>query len=142
MSSEEANSTEQASAVPYRRRNGRIEFCLITSMGKGRWGFPKGIIDPGETAIETALKEAEEEAGIYGRIEGKPLGQYEYRKWGTVLTVTGYLMRVTAAEDDWEEAQWRERAWYTADKARAVIDRDEILALLEEAVGRVAGQEG
>ena len=88
--------------MPYRRQNGECEFCLITSSSGRRWGFPKGIIDPGESAVETALKEALEEAGLQGHIEGDPLGRYEYAKWGTTLEVTGLLMRVTAAEDDWE----------------------------------------
>ena len=39
----------QAAALPFRFRNGQLELCLITSISKGRWGIPKGIIDPGET---------------------------------------------------------------------------------------------
>ena len=128
----------QASAVPYRRRKGEVEFCLITSSRKKRWGFPKGIIDPGETAEETALKEAEEEAGLHGRIRGEPLGEYDYRKWGTVLTVTVYLMEVTAADDDWEEADWRDRAWHAAKDARAAIDRGELRQVLDAAVDRLS----
>ena len=131
---------QQASAVPYRKRYGRVEFCLITSARRRRWGFPKGIIDPGETPRQTALKEAEEEAGLHGRIEGECLGQYEYRKWGTVLVVTGYLMRVTAADDDWEEAGWRDRAWHSAEGARTVIDRDELRDLLEAAIERIGSE--
>ena len=86
---------QQASAIPYRRRGEQLEFCLITSVSNGRWGFPKGLIDPGETAPQTALKEAREEAGIVGRVVGKPLGRYSYRKWNTSLAVTVFLMEVT-----------------------------------------------
>ena len=60
----EPQPIHQAAAVPYRLRNGSAEFCLITTIRKGLWGIPKGIIDPGETAEQTALKEAEEEASI------------------------------------------------------------------------------
>ena len=52
----------QASVIPFQRRNGQIEFCLITTR-KRNWIFPKGIIDPGETMEQTAAKEALEEAG-------------------------------------------------------------------------------
>ena len=130
----------QASVVPYRKREGHVEFCLITSSSKKRWGFPKGIIDPGETAVETALKEAEEEAGLHGRLEGEPLGQYEYRKWGTVLPVTCYLMRVTAADDTWPESAWRERTWHSAREARAAMDRPELLDLLDSAMRRLEAE--
>ena len=52
----------QACAIPFRRNGGQYEFCLITSLRKGRWGFPKGIIDKGETHIEaaTGIQEARE----------------------------------------------------------------------------------
>lgn len=127
----------QASAVPYRKRDGQVEFCLITTSKRKRWGFPKGIIDPGETPRETALKEALEEAGLHGRLKGDPLGHYQYRKWGTLLSVTCFLMEVTAADDDWLEADARGRRWHTAEKARSKIDRDSLVDLLDAAVERI-----
>ncbi len=140
MSSETDNPIAQASAVPYRRRGTRLEFCLITSISKGHWGFPKGIIDPGETAVQTALKEAEEEAGLYGEIEGEPLGEYEYRKWGTVLVVTGLLMRVAEEAEHWDEADVRRRLWCPPDEARANICRPEVRELLDAALERIESQ--
>jgi phosphohistidine phosphatase len=127
----------QAAAIPYRLRDRTAEFCLITSFRRGHWGVPKGIIDPGETPQQTALKEAEEEAGLFGRIEGGPLGTFEYFKWGTVLYVTVYLMRVTQVEADWQEARFRKRAWYGAHEARATIHRDEIRAMITPAMNRI-----
>ena len=127
----------QAAAIPYRFRDGQPEFCLITSIRKGTWGFPKGIIDPGETAEETALKEAEEEAGLHGRIIGEPLGEYQYGKWNTTLSVTVYLMEVTVADDDWEEAELRSRTWCRAEEARATIYRNELRELLDVACKRI-----
>ena len=142
MSFDQGSPIRQASAVPYRRRDGQVEFCLITSVQQGHWGFPKGIIDPGETPEQTAEKEAEEEAGLHGRIVGEPLGTYRYCKWGTELVVAVYLMRVTAADDDWEESEWRQRAWCSAEEARAIIHRAEVADLLEAAVERIAAGRG
>ena len=137
MPPEHPNPILQACAVPYRRRDGQAEFCLITSTGQGWWGFPKGIIDPGETDIQTALNEAEEEAGLHGAIEGGPLGQFKYSKWGTELLVTAFLMRVDEEDDDWEDAAWRGRCWCRPDRARTQIYREEFRQLLEAAVERV-----
>lgn len=133
---------EQASAVPYRFRDGQPEFCLITSTSSGKWGFPKGIIDPGETAEATAAKEAEEEAGLHGRIVGDPIGQYQYSKWGTTLRVTAYLMEVDGVDDDWAEAELRERVWHRAEEARAAISRATLRRLLDVAVERIQSIEG
>ena len=124
----------QASVVPFRRRNQRVEFCLITTR-KGNWIFPKGIIDPGETLEQSAAKEALEEAGILGQIT-LPLGQYEYFKWGTTITVTALLMEVYQVEDSWEE-DWRQRRWVTVEEARKLVVRDELKELLETAIARI-----
>lgn len=127
----------QAAAIPYRQRNGEPEFCLITSVRSGKWGFPKGIIDPGETAVETALKEALEEAGLHGQIEGPALGRYRYRKWKTALTVTVYLMRVTQVDAQWPEAALRDRRWCRGSKARRIIRRESLCTLLDKALQRI-----
>ncbi len=140
MASSNSKPLLQAAAIPYRLRDRQPEFCLITSISKGQWGFPKGIIDPGQTPQQTALKEAEEEAGLYGRIVGEPLGQYEYHKWGTALLVTAFLMEVTAVEDDWQEADLRQRIWCPADQARAALSRDELRDVLDAAVRRLRPQ--
>jgi len=126
----------QSGVVPCRFRKQKAEFCLITSR-KGRWGFPKGIIDPGETAEQTALKEACEEAGLDGRIDQEPLGSYRYRKWGTELEVTVYLMEVTSADDRWDEDDFRDRRWCDAVTADQLLHRDELREMLAAAVERL-----
>ena len=130
-------SVLQATAIPYRWRNGRLEFCLITSLQKGHWAFPKGVIDPGETSAETALKEAREEAGLDGEIVSEPLGGYDYAKWGKNLSVTVRLMQVTDENLDWQEAGQRQRRWASADEARELIARPELRELLDVAVERI-----
>jgi phosphohistidine phosphatase len=128
----------QACAVPYRWRGGELEFCLVTSSRKGRWGFPKGIVDPGESLRQTAIKEAREEAGLRGRVEGRLLGHYTYSKWGCTLTVAAYLMRVVHESETWEEARWRQRRWFRPGKARAKIGRQGQAELLQTALDRLA----
>ncbi|MBI2823121.1 MAG: NUDIX hydrolase [Planctomycetia bacterium] len=137
MSSDPHQDLRQASAVPHRAADHGQEFCLITSISGGRWGFPKGIIDAGETPTETALKEALEEAGLRGRLDGEPLGQYRYAKWGRMLTVTAFLMEVNQCEDQWLEAHERQRRWVTADEALGLLDRRPLARLLELALERL-----
>ncbi len=103
-------------------------------MRNRRWGFPKGLIDPGETAIQTGLKEAWEEAGLRGNVVGKSLGRYRYEKWGEELDVEVFLMQVESTEDAWQEAEQRERRWAEVGEARKLIVGDKRAAFFEQAV--------
>ena len=73
-----------------------------------------------------------------GTIEGEPLGEYTYRKWGTTLAVTAFLMRVTTEDDDWDEADFRDRRWCGAGQASSLIERPKLQRLLEAAISRLA----
>ncbi|NIL96433.1 MAG: NUDIX domain-containing protein [Planctomycetales bacterium] len=136
---QKAQPIEQASVIPFRWREGELEVCLITSVRRGRWLFPKGIIDPGETYVETGLKEAREEAGLLGQIVGDPIGRYEYAKWGTTLKVTVCLMAVERTEDEWEEAEIRQRRWVPVAEAEKMLENAQLLDLLASAVQRLSG---
>lgn len=58
---------EQVSAggVVFRRGgSGIVEVVVVLVGPKGRWQLPKGIVGPGESAEETAVREVREEAGV------------------------------------------------------------------------------
>jgi 8-oxo-dGTP pyrophosphatase MutT (NUDIX family) len=67
-----------AGGVLVRRSANLVEVCLIKPQGKDRWQLPKGMIDPGEHAPETAVREILEETGHRGRIVGEKLDDVEY----------------------------------------------------------------
>jgi 8-oxo-dGTP pyrophosphatase MutT (NUDIX family) len=113
----DVESFDQAGVIPYRRGGEGIEFCLVTSTKTRKWSFPKGTIKPGETAADTAARNALKEAGLRGRIVDPPLGTYSYRKWETTLEVTMLLMEVLKCEDQWEESKLRQRCWVSKDEA-------------------------
>lgn len=127
----------QACVVPFRRSADGVEICLITSLKKGRWILPKGIIDPGETREQTALKEALEEAGLQGQIVGEPLGEYEDFKWGSVLRVTVLLMEVTGCDDEWPEADSRRRQWVSGDDAVELVSKRVLREFIEAAMEQI-----
>lgn len=138
----ENGKPQQAAAVPFRRKNGKLQVCLIHKPGNGAWGIPKGFIDPGDTKRGTALKESHEEAGIRGRIVGERIGTYEYTKWGNTYTVAVFLMEVTDQDKDWDEDHYRERHWLKPAEARKLAKGRpfekvlrKALALLEDSGG-------
>jgi 8-oxo-dGTP pyrophosphatase MutT (NUDIX family) len=114
----------QVCAIPFRRSADGWQFCLITSLKKRRWIYPKGIIDPGESIEQTAVKEAYEEAGLYGCLVGQPLGSYADAKWGTTLDVTVVLLEVTRCDLQWPESHLRQRRWADAAEASGLVSRE------------------
>jgi 8-oxo-dGTP pyrophosphatase MutT (NUDIX family) len=94
--------------------------CMVTSRSGRRWVIPKGLIDPGHTAAETALVEAWEEAGLVGVIDPEPVGSYVYEKFDREHYVLVYKLTVTEARDEWPERADRQREWLTVEE---VIER-------------------
>ena len=78
---------------------GRFWVAAIRPRGRGDvWALPKGLVDAGESAAETALREAEEETGLVARL-GEKLGdvRYVYTRRGSgervFKVVSFYLLR-------------------------------------------------
>ena len=114
----------QATAIPYRPRGNQLEVALVTSTGGKRWVLPKGSIDPDEQPWDAALREAEEEAGLLGQLEGPSLGQYHYTKENRLYRVEVYLMRVTMVLESWPEVYRRRRSWLSVEQAAGQVSGD------------------
>jgi 8-oxo-dGTP pyrophosphatase MutT (NUDIX family) len=104
---ESASYIRQAAAIPL--RGGKI--CVITSSNGKRWVIPKGLIEPGQAAGETALQEAWEEAGLVGTLHPEPVGSYLYEKYSNTYHVIVFVMDVTDVAQNWPERGLRQRSW-------------------------------
>jgi len=129
----------QSAVLPCRWRKDKLEILLISSRSGKRWVLPKGIVEPGMNAADSALKEAIEEAGVEGSAGEKPLGSYRYRKWGGVCEVEVYPMRVNNELDEWTESRIRRRRWFTSRKALRRIDNKGLRRLIKHLPAAVLG---
>ena len=70
-----------AGGVVVRRMRGRDWLAAVRPrrehQARAVWALPKGLIDPGETPAETAVREVYEETGLTTRVERK-LGDVRY----------------------------------------------------------------
>ena len=70
---------EQVSAggVVFRSNGTSVEVVIVRIVPELRWQLPKGIIDPGETIEDAAVREVREESGILAAIIA-PVEKIEY----------------------------------------------------------------
>jgi 8-oxo-dGTP pyrophosphatase MutT (NUDIX family) len=88
-----------AGGVVIRRVRSEWRLAAIRPAGKeGIWALPKGLIDPGEKAADTAVREVAEETGVEARLVEK-LGDiryvYTWRGERVFKVVSFFLLRYT-----------------------------------------------
>lgn len=123
---------KQSGVIPYRIREGKIEILLITSSSRKNWIVPKGWVEPFMSSVESAAKEAREEAGILGSLQAPAIGSYRDRKLGFTYSVEIFLMRVDKVLDEWAEASTRKRQWYSLSQASKRVKKAELKQMLEK----------
>jgi 8-oxo-dGTP pyrophosphatase MutT (NUDIX family)/phosphohistidine phosphatase SixA len=87
-----AAEIRSAGAVLSRRADGGDEVALIHRGRYDDWSFPKGKREPGEHALETAVREVAEETGIRVTL-GRRLGQALYQSLGRPKRVDYWAAR-------------------------------------------------
>jgi 8-oxo-dGTP pyrophosphatase MutT (NUDIX family) len=119
-------AVDQAAALPWQVRDGRLMTLLVTSRDSGRWVIPKGWLEPGLTAHQLAEKEAFEEAGLIGKSNVQPLANFKYAKrisptLQKLCRVEVYLFEVQLELPDWPEKHQRRRRWMTPAEAATLV---------------------
>ncbi|RWM25435.1 NUDIX hydrolase [Mesorhizobium sp.] len=127
----------QVAAIPFRlSEGGNLEILLVTSRTTRRFIVPKGWPMKGKSGRKAAAIEAQEEAGVLGKVLKQPAGTYSY--WKRMASrfvrvdVVVYLLEVTEEMADWREAANRQRAWLPAADAALLIDEPELSTLLRD----------
>ncbi|RWM08807.1 MAG: NUDIX hydrolase [Mesorhizobium sp.] len=127
----------QVAAIPFRlSEGGNLEILLVTSRTTRRFIVPKGWPMKGKSGRKAAAIEAQEEAGVLGKVLKQPAGTYSY--WKRMASrfvrvdVVVYLLEVTEEMADWREAANRQRAWLPVADAALLIDEPELSTLLRD----------
>lgn len=113
---------DQSGVIPFWVRKKEIQIMLVTSRSGKRWVIPKGTIESDLSALESAEKEAFEEAGVLGKAHPMAIGKYKYNKWGGTCTVEVFLLEVKKVLQEWPESQLRQREWLKVEGAIRRVD--------------------
>lgn len=134
-----------AGGIVFRRnKKGDVEILLIQD-AKDRWTIPKGHIEEGETAQETALREIGEEAGITESEAICWLGKihFRYRRVSTLVLMTTqiYLVRALGDTDSIKKEEWMNGIkWFKFHDALEAIEYEDIGKLMLLAMKRIRQQ--
>ena len=111
-----------------------IEILLIQD-SKGRWTIPKGHIEPGETAKQTAIREIGEESGLFHIQVLMWLGkiQFQYRRIDKLVLMTTqiYLVRALDDAETPTKEQWMKGIkWFKFNDAIDALEYEDIEKLM------------
>ena len=136
---------ESAGLLLHRLHDGRLEVLLVHPGGpfwkkrdEGAWSIPKGEIEPGQSALDVARREFEEELG-------QPPPQTKFIPLGSVRQAGGKVVHAWAAPGDFDvdrlksvsfDMEWPPRSgrraafpevdragWFDLDAARRKINQ-------------------
>jgi 8-oxo-dGTP pyrophosphatase MutT (NUDIX family) len=131
-----------AGGVVFRRdQNGAVEILLIQD-AKDRWTIPKGHIEEGETAQQTAQREIGEEAGLTDTEVLGWLGKihFRYRRVDKLVLMTTqiYLVRAQGDTDAIKKEEWMNGIqWFKFHDALDAIEYEDIGKLMLLAMKRI-----
>lgn len=141
--SAERNSAERGAGGVVFDGLGRV---LLIRHASGDWVFPKGHVEAGETELQAALREVEEEAGVRaGRLEGTGSWSTEYVNPRGVRRLITWFALHSDDPPSLSEDLFTDAAYRAPEEALSVLshesDRRLLTAVLTEAsaaVGEVA----
>ncbi len=135
MKTERTKVRKQVAALPVRLDGaGRIRVLLITSRETCRLIVPKGWPMKGHKDHRAAAIEAQEEAGVIGKVHKKPIGSYLYWKRRAdhfdLCRVRVFVLEVERQLPAWREKGQRQSAWLLLDDACDLVDDAGLVTLL------------
>jgi len=133
----EHGTYRQVAALPVRRSaDGNWQVLLVTSRETRRWVIPKGWPMKKLKDHKAAALEAEQEAGVVGRVSKEPVGSYLYwkrrRAHFDLCRVDVYLLDVETQLARWKEKAQRTVRWLEPAIAACAVHEPGLTALIEQ----------
>lgn len=134
---------QTAGGIIFRRNQSNNDLeILLTQDAKDRWTIPKGHIEEGETAKETAEREIREETGLEEMEMMAWLGKihFRYRRQQSLVLMTTqiYLVWGKGATDSLNKEEWMNGiGWFKVHEALDMIEYEDISKLVLMAMKKI-----
>lgn len=111
---------------------------LLTKHSQNKhWSFPKGLIDPGQTSEQAAIREVKEEGGVEAEIIDKiGYNKYVYTLNGEKIfkVVVYFLMKYLSGDPKDHDWEVEEAGWFNPDEALKTLSFSRDKELLRKAL--------
>jgi 8-oxo-dGTP pyrophosphatase MutT (NUDIX family) len=130
--------TLSCGAVIYRKVQGRVLFLILKHANGGHWSLAKGHTEPGESEVQTALREIDEETGM--RVKLRP-GFREVIRYSpsrdVEKTVVFFLAKAKGKKVRPQESEILNAVWLELDDALKLITHKDTAEVLRRALGHL-----
>ena len=134
-----------AGGVAFRKNGNSTEIVLIQTSSEGRWQLPKGLVDPGESNEDAAVREVREEAGVKCEIvsELDTINYWYVERHGKAperihKTVHFFLMRYINGDVADHDDEVTEARWVAVDDALGMLAFKTEMSVVEQGIGMIS----
>lgn len=134
-----------AGGVAYRGDRDDVRIVIVFTVAARKWQLPKGIIDPGESAREAAVREVREEGGIETELVGD-IGQTEYSftvknngiRQRIQKSVHWFLLRYSGGAVEDHDHEVEEARWVNVQEALRLLEFENEREIVRKAVSMIS----
>lgn len=117
--------------LPYRVVSGRREFLLVFEAYSKCWSLPKGHIEMGESDIQAALRELEEETGLTAKLDTSRCASIEYPISGFARKEVAFYLGEVSGVPRVRDGEIEKYKWVSAEELEDYLFPDTAAACRE-----------
>ncbi|HTH14517.1 MAG TPA: NUDIX domain-containing protein [Spirochaetia bacterium] len=128
--------TVACGAVIYRKHRGQVLFLLLKHANGGHWSLAKGHVESGETEVQTALREIDEETGLSVKLRAGFRETIRYSPSPSIeKTVIFFLGKAKSKKLKLQKSEILNAVWLELDDALHLVTHKDTAEVLRRALG-------